>query len=136
MKKEIEKQAERELIVEMQVLGLDAEHYDTNIDGFPDIMAMGRRAVFIEVKFDRNKKGSLIQDIMEPTQPVWMHRAEQVGFQNVFLCVFNGESYNLYETKDILRKSLAGLRISHLPAICSKNTAEGIAAFIYEVCNG
>jgi hypothetical protein len=135
---EIEQDAENEIIRELKSLGLFAFHAQIAKDGFPDIIAIGsHRIVLIEMKFDRRKYGSKICDIMEPSQPIFFENVHNAGYDFAYLCVFNGETYSLYRTNNMLSMSMNGMHVWHLDrAFEGEFTPEDMAQKIARIANG
>lgn len=133
----IEADAERELITEMRAEGLLTFHIDVaNIPGFHDILAIGRLASLVEVKFHRPGQSAKLQDIMEPSQPVFMSALEDRCFDNSFLCVFDGEHYSLYKTDGMLSHSMDGHSYHELYPVLQCVVAKTIAQYIKVRCHG
>ena len=134
---EIEADAERELIHYFRRSGLRAYHIDiANIPGFHDVMAIGKNICLTEVKFHRPGKSAKLKDLMEPSQPVFMESIQDAGFERTFLCVFDGEDYNLYKTSDILMHSMDGDSYYDLHPIAQSVGPDAIANIIRSKCHG
>lgn len=133
-KPQLEKDAEREILKALHDAGLMAFHMDTAIDGFPDIMVIGGYVALIEMKYDRSGGHVKLSDIMESSQPVFMENAERVGFRSIFLCVFDGESYTVYDTGKILYASMAGHKLGVLPYVVTNACPKAVADYFVEEC--
>ena len=130
----VEKTVENELLLDLESFGIEARHAIIDWPGFPDIIAIGKRIVLIEMKYDRKKEGSLIYEIMESSQPVFIHNVKKAGFDHIFICVYHMGKFYLYSPNDILMASMKDLRINQLPCILAGNGIT-VAAFIRDMCN-
>jgi len=126
--KRIEKDGESLIIGALRKQGLWAMHVDCNIDGFPDIMAVGQQVVLVEMKYARGNPR--LQELMQPTQPVFMRSVEQAGYDDCLLCVYDGETFDLYDTHGIITAQLADARVQDLKGIVKHRTPEGIASIV------
>jgi hypothetical protein len=130
-----EHQGEKAIIEALRGVGLKAHHMDTNVDGFPDIIVMGRRIVMIEMK-KHFKRSTLLRNIMEPSQPVFMHDAQIHGYMNIYLCVCKpSKLYDLYNTSGILLQSIGDKPLSALNETMHSADAMDIASFCLFKCN-
>ena len=131
---QLEKDAEREILNSLHKAGLVAFHMDTTIDGFPDILVMGGYVALIEMKYDRSGGRIKLSELMESSQPVFMHDCIMAGFYAIHLCVFDGESYTIYDTANILNASMAGHTLGSLTRIISHASPAAVADYIMEDC--
>ena len=127
-----EKEAEKEILESLRDAGLMAFHMDTTINGFPDILAMGSGVALVEMKCHDYSGDKSLNDIMEPSQPVFMDNAARHGFSRTYLCVFDGKSYSLYGTFHILASTMAGRSLGDLVALLVGAGPEDVARFIME----
>ena len=130
----VEKTVENELLLDLESFGIEARHAIIDWPGFPDIIAIGKRIVLIEMKYDRKKEGSLIYEIMESSQPVFIHNVKKAGFDHIFICVYHMGKFYLYSPNDILMASMKDLKINQLPCVM-KGSSIDIAGFIRSVCS-
>lgn len=126
----LEREAEQEIIEALRNRDLYAVHMNTTIDGFPDILVAGERIVLIEMKFDRSSGKVKLKDIMQSSQPVFARTMFTVGYDDMYLCAYNGESYTLYSVEDLLLNTMNDKCLSSLPVIKSNDTPEGIASWV------
>jgi len=126
----LEREAEQEILDALRKLDLYAVHMNTTIDGFPDILVAGNRIILVEMKFDRSGGRVKLKDIMQASQPVFARAMLSAGFDDIYLCAYNGESYTLYLVAELLLNTMNDKCLSSLPVIKSNNTPEGIAAWI------
>jgi hypothetical protein len=131
---QLEKDAEHEILIALHKVGLMAFHVDATIDGFPDIMVIGGRISLVEVKYDRTRGRVKLSELMEASQPVFMENARDSGFNSMFLCVFDGEAYSVYDTGRILYASMAGYPLGTLPLVVTNDGPGSVADFLAKEC--
>lgn len=134
--KVLEREAEADIISSLTYNGLSAFHMDSTVDGFCDTIVFGGRVVLIEHKFSRRGLTDKLCNIMEPTQPVFLERIQRSGYKDAILCVFDGESYSLYDVDDILHLSMVGGSLKDLPLLASHFTSTQVADYVKELCDG
>lgn len=125
--------AERRLIKEIEKTGCKAYHLDTGVEGWPDMIAVGKRIVLVEMK--AHKESELLSSVMEPTQPVRIREIVLAGYDYVYVCNFDGRKYILHTVLGILEKTLSGERLESLPMVVAAD-ATTMGAIIGRVCNG
>jgi len=129
-----EHQGETAIIEALRAIGLKAHHMDTTVDGFPDILVMGPRVVMLEMK-KHFKRSEMLRNIMEPTQPVFMHDAQIHGYTNIYLCICRpSKLYDLYSTNGILLQSMNDQTLASLNGIIHSATAKDVADFCLFHC--
>lgn len=127
---ELEHAGETKLIDALRAVGLKAHHMDTTIDGFPDVVIFGEKVVMVEMK-KPFKPSAKIKDVMQPTQPVFMHDAYIHGYKDIYLCAYRGnDSYDLYSTEGILIHSMANQSLSRLMSLLKGVGVRQLAIFL------
>jgi len=126
-----EREAEADLIREFKALGAWAAHMDTTVDGFPDILVLGRKTLMIEMKYV-NTKNPRIWEIMEPTQPVFMHNVRNKGMDEIYLCIASEDNFKVFSTDGILELSMTGAKIDELALMLCTSSAHEVALFLLE----
>lgn len=128
-----EKPGEKKIIHVLDCIGFEAKHIDCNIDGFPDIIALGRDvAILIEMK--GGPLDTLLIDAFEPTQPVWQMRVLRRGFRHTFQVLYDGDEYHVFQDKMLHKKILTpGVRFSDLHIIASGDAWCACAAIVGRV---
>jgi len=134
--KESERQAEIALITSLRYRNLLAWHMNTTIDGFPDVIVVGKRIALVEVKCRKRKASVTLDKIMEPSQPVFMARLGDVEFPYSYLLVFDDYGCRLYYTSMMLQYAMDGRPYWDLPIAYDGENAIDVADYLVKVCNG
>lgn len=125
----LEKCGERMIQNELEKLGMYVRHIDCNIDGFPDLVVIGPEVVLVEMKYMEGDRK--ISSVFESSQPVFYHDVQETGFFRILLCLYDGDLFYVGVLRDVLRKSMAGRRMSDLmldePRLTASEAAKAIA---------
>lgn len=131
----LEREAEDVLASEMKAIGLSVFHMNTTVDGFPDLFVAGDKAILIEMKYDRLVGKEPLSQLLESSQPVFMHNLAKSRFFGIYLCAYNGRIYSVYSTIGILPSSMSGKLLCDLPVLYSGSACE-VAGYFADECYG
>lgn len=119
-----EKPAEKKLIKAFRDLGFWADHMDTGIDGFLDILVQKKGKTFLLEAKD-GKRTKLAVNLFEPTQPVFIEKWKKAGGVAYLVTERDGE-YEVYTAMNALEMSLKNpsLLVTELPEVCHGSAEE------------